>query len=408
MTGGRAAGSVEDVFREEHGRLLAALVRQFGDLDLAEEVAADAIEAALQRWPVDGVPGKPAAWLLTTARRRAIDVLRRNRSYATRLALLQVEAERSAPAAVEPGEDVPDERLRLFFTCCHPALPLDAQIALTLRCLAGLDTPEVARAFLLPTATAAQRIVRAKRKIRDARIPFRVPEAGELPARLPGVLRVLYLIFTEGYAASTGDALVRGELVAEAIRLARILHRLLPAEREVAGLLALLLLVDARRAARTGPAGELVLLAEQDRSRWDADRIAEGRALLEAALPADPPGRTRCRPPSPPSTTRPSTRPGRTGRRWWRSTTCWPGWRRRRWSSSTGRSRWPCATGRRPAWPCSTGWPATPACAATTCCRRPGPTCCAGWVAGKRRPPPTGRPWSWSGTTRSGRSCSAS
>ena len=290
MTGGRAAGSVEDVFREEHGRLLAALVRQFGDLDLAEEVAADAIEAALQRWPVDGVPGKPAAWLLTTARRRAIDVLRRNRSYATRLALLQVEAERSAPAAVEPGEDVPDERLRLFFTCCHPALPLDAQIALTLRCLAGLDTPEVARAFLLPTATAAQRIVRAKRKIRDARIPFRVPEAGELPARLPGVLRVLYLIFTEGYAASTGDALVRGELVAEAIRLARILHRLLPAEREVAGLLALLLLVDARRAARTGPAGELVLLAEQDRSRWDADRIAEGRALLEAALPGGSPG----------------------------------------------------------------------------------------------------------------------
>ena len=274
MTGGRAAGSVEDVFREEHGRLLAALVRQFGDLDLAEEVAADAIEAALQRWPVDGVPGKPAAWLLTTARRRAIDVLRRNRSYATRLALLQVEAERSAPAAVEPGEDVPDERLRLFFTCCHPALPLDAQIALTLRCLAGLDTPEVARAFLLPTATAAQRIVRAKRKIRDARIPFRVPEAGELTARLPGVLRVLYLIFTEGYAASTGDALVRGELVAEAIRLARILHRLLPAEREVAGLLALLLLVDARRAARTGPAGELVLLAEQDRSRWDAAAIA--------------------------------------------------------------------------------------------------------------------------------------
>jgi RNA polymerase sigma-70 factor, ECF subfamily len=290
VTGGRAAGSVEDVFREEHGRLLAALVRQFGDLDLAEEVAADAIEAALQRWPVDGVPGKPAAWLLTTARRRAIDVLRRNRSYATRLALLQVEAERSAPAAVEPGEDVPDERLRLFFTCCHPALPLDAQIALTLRCLAGLDTPEVARAFLLPTATAAQRIVRAKRKIRDARIPFRVPEAGELPARLPGVLRVLYLIFTEGYAASTGDALVRGELVAEAIRLARILHRLLPAEREVAGLLALLLLVDARRAARTGPAGELVLLAEQDRSRWDADRIAEGRALLEAALPGGSPG----------------------------------------------------------------------------------------------------------------------
>ena len=293
MTDGRAAGWVGDVFREEHSRLLASLVRQFGDLDLAEEVAADAVEAALQRWPVDGVPGRPAAWLLTTARRRAIDLLRRNRSYATRLALLQVDVDRAAAewSGPEPDDgDVPDDRLRLFFTCCHPALALDAQIALTLRCLAGLDTPEVARAFLLPTATAAQRIVRAKRKIREARIPFRVPTAAELPGRLPGVLRVLYLIFTEGYAASAGAELIRVELTDEAIRLTRILHRLLPAEREVAGLLALLLLTDARRAARTGPAGELVLLAEQDRSRWDADRIAEGRALLERALPGGSPG----------------------------------------------------------------------------------------------------------------------
>ncbi|UVS77554.1 RNA polymerase sigma factor [Actinokineospora sp. UTMC 2448] len=279
------------VFREERGRLLAALVRRFGDLDLAEDVASEAIEAALVRWPVDGVPDRPGAWLLTTARRRAVDRLRRDRTYAARLAILQVEADRADPAPpADATADLPDERLQLFFTCAHPALPAEDRVALTLRCLAGLTTAEVARAFLVPTATMSKRIVRAKNKIREARIPFRVPGADELPSRLPGVLQVVYSVFTEGYAASSGDALQRLDLAAEAIRLARILRRLLPGEREVAGLLALMLLVFARRDARTGPSGELVLLEDQDRSRWDRPMIDEGRALVETALTGGAPG----------------------------------------------------------------------------------------------------------------------
>ncbi|MCT2586914.1 RNA polymerase sigma factor [Actinophytocola gossypii] len=281
--------SVAAVFREERGRLLAALARRFGDLDLAEEVTSEAIEAALARWPVDGVPPRPGAWLMTTARRRAVDRLRRDRTYAARLAVLQVEADRANPEPVT-GDELPDERLQLFFTCAHPALPAADHAALMLRCLGGLTTAEIARAFLVPTATMAKRIVRVKKKIREARIPFRAPEPDELPERLPGVLQAVYSIFTEGYAASSGPDLQRLDLAEEAVRLARILHRLLPAEREVTGLLALMLLTHARRNARTGPDGDLVLLADQDRGRWDRTMIEEGRELVVAALTGGPAG----------------------------------------------------------------------------------------------------------------------
>jgi RNA polymerase sigma-70 factor (ECF subfamily) len=279
---------VEAVFREERSRLLAALARRFGDLDLAEEVTSEAIEAALTRWPVDGVTPNPGGWLMTTARRKAVDRLRRDQVYAAKLAILQVEADRPTPQAT--GDELPDERLQLFFTCTHPALAAEDRGALTLRCLAGLTTPEVARAFLVPTATMAKRIVRAKKKIREARIPFRVPGPDELPERLPGVLQVIYSVFTEGYAASSGPYLQRLDLAEEAIRMARILHRLLPDAREATGLLALMLLIHARRNSRSGPDGEIVLLEDQDRSRWDQEMIAEGRDLVVAALTGSPPG----------------------------------------------------------------------------------------------------------------------
>ncbi|MBK6009826.1 RNA polymerase sigma factor [Streptomyces sp. MBT53] len=285
--------AVAAAFREEWGQVVATLIRVTGDWDLAEECAQDAFAQALDRWRRDGIPRRPGAWLTTTARNRALDVLRREAVGAAKLREVAVLGRDEGPYDPEyDGDDsgVEDDRLRLLFTCCHPALPIEARVALTLRTLAGLTTPEIARAFLVPEATMAQRLVRAKKKIRNAGIPYRVPPAHLLPERTTGVLGVVYLLFNEGYAATSGVDLVRTNLCAEAVRLARVLARLMPDEPEVLGLLALLLLHDARRGTRVDTAGELVTLEDQDRTAWDRSEIDEGAALLETALRRGRPG----------------------------------------------------------------------------------------------------------------------
>ncbi len=388
--------AITQAHHQEWAGLVAALTRRFGDLDVAEEAAAEAFATALARWPVDGIPPNPGAWLTTTAKRKAIDRLRREHLRDDKQREAQMRYAADAPG---PAGPIDDDRLRLVFTCCHPALAMESRVALTLRMVGGLTMPEIARAFLVSEAAMGQRITRAKAKIKAARIPFRVPAEEDLPGRLSGVLAVLFLVFNEGYLATGPDTdPVRHDLTAEAIRLTRLVRDLVPEDGEVAGLLALMLLTDARRAARVSASGELVTLDEQDRAAWDPVLIAEGHRLVRERLATGlPPGRYQVLAAiNAVHTSARETSATPTGGRSSPSTTSSSSWIPRRSSRSTEPSRSPSSTARMSVSRPSTGW--SPRWPATTRTTRPAPTSCAAWGAARSRARRTRRPSSWRAT----------